>query len=56
MAKILQPTSIKFSLEQRKFLTARARKEKHRKISRAVKNMVDREMFAEYQAQRKGAA
>lgn len=44
MQKPLKPTSIKFTPEQRKFLKAKAKAQRHKKISRVVKQLVDREM------------
>lgn len=44
MQKPLKPTSIKFTPEQRKFLKARAKEQRHQKVSKVVKQLVDREM------------
>jgi hypothetical protein len=46
MQKPIQPTSIKFTPEQRKFLKQRAKDQRHHKISKVVKALVDREMVA----------
>ena len=56
MTKKLKPTSIKFTDVQLQFLSRRAREEKHRKLSRIVKDLVDREMATLQPAARKGAA
>lgn len=44
MQKPLKPTSIKFTPEQRRFLKAKAKAQRHQKISKVVKQLVDREM------------
>lgn len=44
MQKPLKPTSIKFTEEQKRFLKLKAKEQRHQKISKVVKQLVDREM------------